>query len=107
VAASSLDPPGTTLGEFFGDPTLTVADEQPCEVTMDRCGELQRLALGVSLNMFGPLDPVFDHGSWYADFLAFGYAIEVEAATRRITTVGCTDVPNEWFELLAVWFPSD
>jgi hypothetical protein len=107
VAASRLDPPGTTLGEFFGDPALTIAAEQPCEATTDSCGELQRLALAVTLEMFGEADPVFDHGSWYGNFLAFGYSIEVEEATRRVPPVNCDDVPDEWFALLATWFPSD
>ena len=110
VSASLLDPPGTTLGEFFHDPTLTVADEEPCDSTVDSCGELRRLALGVSIEPFeqiGALDPVFDHGSWYANFLAFGYSIEVETATQRVAPVDCDDVPDEWFPLLVVWFPSD
>ncbi|MFO7564223.1 MAG: hypothetical protein R6X02_16370 [Enhygromyxa sp.] len=107
VAASRLDPPGTTLAEFFRDPALTLAAEQPCEVMTDSCGELQRLGLGVSTELFGPLEPVFDRGSWFASFLAFGYVIEVEEAIRRIPPVGCDDLSDESFALLVVWFPSD
>jgi hypothetical protein len=107
VAASVLDPPGTTLGEFFHDPTLTVADEQPCESSMDMCGEFQRLGLGVSLSQFGEGDRVFDHGTWYANFLSHGYSIAVEYAERRLAPSNCADLPDEWYQLLAVWFPSD
>lgn len=107
VAASTLDPPDTTLGQFFGDPTLTIASEQPCEPVMDPCGEFIRLGLDVSLEMFGPADPVFSQGSWYADFLAFGYSIVVEAATRRLPPITCSDVSDEWYQLAVVWFPSD
>lgn len=105
VSAWSLEPPGTTSAEFFRDPVLWVAPEQPCETTNESCGDVRRLALNVTIDWLGPLDPVFDHGSWYADFLAFGYAIEVEVATR-IEANQC-DVPDERFELLVVWFPSD
>jgi hypothetical protein len=107
VSASLLDPPGTTLGEFFHDPTLSVAADQSCEPSMDTCGESRRIALDVSLDMFGAGDPVFDHGSWFADFLAFGYSIEVEYAVQRVGPINCDDVPAEWFQLLVVWFPSD
>lgn len=50
---------------------------------------------------------IVDHGSWFADFLAFGFAIEVESATRRVPPHECDDVPDEWFALVAVGFPSD
>jgi hypothetical protein len=106
VNGLSLDPPGTTLAEFFGDPVLSVADEQKCGTTREWCGEMQRLGLDVEIEGFGPFDPVFDRGSWYADFLAFGYAIEVEVATR-IEPYRCVDGPAQRYELLVVWFPSD
>ena len=65
------------------------------------------LASAQAFELIGALDPVFDHGSWYANFLAFGYSIEVETATQRVAPVDCDDVPDEWFPLLVVWFPSD
>jgi len=105
VSAASLDPPGTTLAALFGDPGLHVADEQPCEIMPDACGDSQRLALAVDLDWFGPGDPVFDQGSWYANFLAFGYAIEVERA--RVVLDPCPEQPAAAFELLVTWFPSD
>jgi hypothetical protein len=108
VSASHLDPPGTTLAEFFRNPGLSVATDQPCDPATDSCGDYLRLALDVTVDRFGLTGgPVFDHGSWYADFLAFGFAIEVESATRRVAPTECDDVPDEWFALLAVWFPSD
>ena len=107
VAASRLDPPGTTLAELFRDPTLTVGPEQPCAPTTDSCGEHQRLALAVSVDLFGPAGAVLDHGSWYADYLAFGYAIEVEEATQRLPPVNCEDLSDAWYQLLVTWFPSD
>jgi hypothetical protein len=108
VSASHLDPPGTTLAELFRNPGLSVATEQPCAPLTDSCGDYLRLALDVTVERFGLTGgPVFDHGSWYADFLAFGFAIEVESATRRVAPTDCSDVPDEWFALLAVWFPSD
>jgi hypothetical protein len=108
VQASHLDPPGTTLAEFFRNPGLSVAIDQPCELMSDSCGDYLRLALDVTVDRFGLTgDPVFDHGSWYADFLAFGFSIEVESAMRRVPPNECDDAPDEWFALLAVWFPSD
>ena len=39
IAAETLDPPGTTLAEFFGNgPTLSVANEQPCPPAPAPCG---------------------------------------------------------------------
>jgi hypothetical protein len=107
VSASQLDPPGTTLAEFFRNPGLSVATEQPCAALTDSCGDYLRLALDVTVERFGLGGQVFDHGSWYANYLAFGFSIEVESATRRVPPNECDDAPDEWFALLVVWFPSD
>lgn len=105
--STTLAPPGTTLAAFFRQPQLREADEQPCGPSDDGmgCGEIQRLALAVSTEL-GEGNPVFDHGSWFADFLAFGYWIEVEQAWRHLPG-GCDDVRASYFSLLVVWFPSD
>ncbi|HVH98329.1 MAG TPA: hypothetical protein VM869_06455 [Enhygromyxa sp.] len=107
VSAMDLAPPGTTSGEFFRDPSLAIVPELVCESMTDACGDWQRLELMVALEQFGPSGSVFDHGSWYANYLAFGYAIEVEEALRRAPVSSCDDVPLFWFQLLVTWFPSD
>ena len=95
------------MADFFRDPALSVAAAQDCELRSDSCGELRRLALEVSTELGNGSELVFDHGSWFVDFLAFGYVMEVEQATRRVAPIVCDDVPEEWFQLVAVWFPSD
>jgi hypothetical protein len=106
IAATSLDPPGLTNAAFFGGLGLTEA-EPTCAPESDSCGDYDRLWLDVDEPMFGPTGRVHDHGSFFVDFLAYGWSIEVEEATRRLAPVGCDDVPQRWFQLVAEWFPSD
>ena len=103
VAAETLDPPGTTLPALFGDPSLLIADEQPCPPVPDGCGA-QRLALSIEVELIGDVGHVFDHESWLASFLAFGYAIEVEYAVALTQPDACPEESPGRFELLVTWF---
>ena len=105
IDATQLDPPGSTLAEFFGVPVLSVSEEQPCPTTPDEsCGDLRRLGLDVTHEL-GMDGPVYDRGSWYADFLSHGYQLDVAQAWRR--EGDCEDQLPSLFELSVTWFPSD
>lgn len=108
ISGWHLHPHNFPLEEFFGFPILIESTEQPCDVVPHEtgCGLVRRLALDV-VTEFGVGDPVFDHGSWYADYLGYGYAIEVEEAWGFEEGASCTDIPSGWFQLLVVRFPSD
>ena len=103
VSAARLDPPGTTLSEFFGDPGVRIAEQQPCEGSVEQpCGSGQRLALALSDAQFGEIGHVFDAGSYITNFLAYGYAVEVERAVEFLDPQAC-EGPGS-FQLLATWY---
>lgn len=103
VSAARLDPPGTTLAEFFVDPAVRVAEQQPCEEAAERpCGSTRRLALALSDAQFGEIGHVFDAGSYITNFLAYGYAVEVERALEYLDPEAC-GAPGV-YQLLATWY---
>lgn len=103
VSSSALDPPGTTIGEFFVDPTLVEVDGV-CAPAAATCGDEERLAIEMSLGEYPTL--VLDHSSAYADILAYAIHIVVESARRSIRMT-CDDYPEAWYQLVFVWSSSD
>jgi hypothetical protein len=78
-----------------------------CEPMQADCGLLERQAIDFSIAM-GGTTRVFDQSVELTDLLAYGYWYAVQTATRYPDGVAvCDDVPNHWYQLAAIWFPSD
>ena len=104
IAAETLDPPGATLVEFFGNgPIPGVADEQPCLAQPAPCGNTQRLALTVDASGI-PTMHVFDQESWLINLLAYGHGMEVERAVAQTEPGACPADPPARFDLVYAWY---
>jgi hypothetical protein len=102
VSAATIDPPGTTLSEFFGAPEVELVDGQ-CEPHDDLCGPLERVGLLFSYFLNSPGDAIFDH-----DYGSFGidFASHFEGVVERagdLPTNACVDPRPKWFTFGFTW----
>lgn len=103
VSSSALDPPGTTIAAFFGEPVLTELGGL-CEPIDGGCGPEERLALEMSYK--GSAQLILDHGVGYFNNLAEAIHLNLEVA-RTTPQTTCDDYPEAWYQLVFVWHSSD
>ncbi|MEZ4428500.1 MAG: hypothetical protein R3A51_12540 [Nannocystaceae bacterium] len=101
VSASTLDPPGMTISEFFEAPTVELVGG--CAPIDDFCGPLERLGLVFTVEPLGSSYPIFDHdhGLFGVDFVSH-YAVDVERA-GDLPTDACPEPKPTWFEFGFTW----
>ncbi|MCA9694946.1 MAG: hypothetical protein KC636_35535 [Myxococcales bacterium] len=105
VSSGAFDPPGKTLGEFFGAPAVVEAAGL-CEPAAADCSAVERVAIDVPV-LEDSFIRVFDGDVGYADVLAFGYVVWVATAVHNLPPYQCTDLPGAWYQFVFSWFPSD
>jgi hypothetical protein len=99
ISGSVLDPPGTSVGAFFGD--VDIAEVQSCEPIPDDCATTQRLGLGISAWGTEP-QIVYDGSAAYSGGVPDEHFMMVETAVRYSEPFNCTDIPGAWYEVLIV-----
>ena len=100
VAASTLDPPGTTLTALLESPEVELV-EGPCDPIEDLCGPLARR--GLHFTYFEPGGTIYDHdhGIFGLDFVSRFEAIVERAGD--LPTNACMDPPPRWYQFGFSW----